>query len=141
LKRPWSDGTEALRFDPIELMERLAALIPPPRHNLVRYHGVLAPNAKLRAQVVQYGRPKATAEDFHPPGATRGQRERWAELMRRTFGLDVLACDRCGGRFELVATILEPRVARRILEHLKLPSLPPAQAPPRDPPPFWPSAA
>ena len=45
LKTPWSDGTTHLLLSPLELIEKLAALIPPPRLNLVRYHGILAPNA------------------------------------------------------------------------------------------------
>ena len=44
LKTPWSDGTTQLLLSPLELIEKLAALIPPPRLNLVRYHGILAPD-------------------------------------------------------------------------------------------------
>jgi len=33
-------------FDPLELVEKVVALIPPPRANLLRYHGVFAPNSK-----------------------------------------------------------------------------------------------
>jgi Putative transposase len=55
LKLPWRDGTTHLSFEPIELMERLAAQIPKPRINLVLYAGVLAPHAKRRADVVRYG--------------------------------------------------------------------------------------
>ncbi len=39
-------------MSPLELMQRLAALVPRPRLHLIRFHGVLAPNAKLRALVV-----------------------------------------------------------------------------------------
>jgi len=35
LRRPWSDGTTHLLFDPVELLERLAALTPRPRVNLI----------------------------------------------------------------------------------------------------------
>ena len=52
LKTPWSDGTTHLVLSPLELIEELAALVPPPRHNLVRYHGILAPNAGFRRLVV-----------------------------------------------------------------------------------------
>jgi hypothetical protein len=45
LKRRWRDGTTHLIFEPLELLEKLAALVPPPRFHLVRYHGVLAPSA------------------------------------------------------------------------------------------------
>jgi hypothetical protein len=54
--------------------------------------------------------------------------------MRRTFGVDVLACPRCGGRLRLVALIEQASVIQRILRHLGLPTdVPepcPAQAPP-----------
>ncbi len=39
-------------MSPLEFMQRLAALVPRPRLHLIRFHGVLAPNAKLRAMVV-----------------------------------------------------------------------------------------
>ncbi len=52
LKTPWLDGTTHLVLSPLELIEKLAALIPPPRLNLLRYHGLLAPNARHRSQVV-----------------------------------------------------------------------------------------
>ncbi|RPH67071.1 MAG: hypothetical protein EHM78_22310 [Myxococcaceae bacterium] len=32
-------------------LRRLAALVPPPKSNLVRYFGVFAPNARVRARV------------------------------------------------------------------------------------------
>ena len=52
LKTPWSDGTTHLLLSPLELIEKLAALVPPPRLNLIRYHGVLAPNASARKEPV-----------------------------------------------------------------------------------------
>ena len=48
LKTVWSDGTYRIELSPLELIEKPAALVPPPRLNLVRYHGVLAPNAADR---------------------------------------------------------------------------------------------
>src|SRR5215469_9436995 len=56
LKAEWNDGTTHLLFEPIELLERLAALTPRPRINLVLYHGVLAPPSRWRARAVAYGR-------------------------------------------------------------------------------------
>ncbi len=62
LKTPWRDGTTHLMMSPLEFMQRLAALVPRPRLHLIRLHGVLAPNAKLRAQVVpQEPEPPAQA--------------------------------------------------------------------------------
>jgi hypothetical protein len=56
LKTPWRDGTTHLRFAPMTLLERLAALTPRPRINVLIYHGILAPRAALRAAAVAYGR-------------------------------------------------------------------------------------
>ena len=138
LKGPWRDGTTHLKFEPIELMERLAAQIPKPRANLVLYAGVLAPNAKLRKHVVAYQRPTPLPATPATETQTRAERETWAELMRATFNLDVLGCPRCGGRLRHIATILDGRVARKILEHLGLPARAPPSSPAVEPPPFWP---
>jgi hypothetical protein len=54
--------------------------------------------------------------------------------MQRTFGLDLLACPRCGGRLRLMALIEEAAVIKRILEHLGLPAEIPAPRPARPPP-------
>ncbi|MDH3438798.1 MAG: transposase [Betaproteobacteria bacterium] len=52
LKRRWRDGTTHMLFEPLELIARLAPLVPPPRFHRLRYHGVLAPAAGWRSQVV-----------------------------------------------------------------------------------------
>jgi hypothetical protein len=57
LKTVRRDGTAHFRFEPIEFLEKLAALIPRPAVNLLLYHGVLAPRARWRSQVVRYARP------------------------------------------------------------------------------------
>src|SRR5437867_1528411 len=66
LKTPWRDGTTHLCFEPVTLLERLAALTPRPRINVVLYHGILAPRAKWRAAAVAYGRPEAPAAPDDP---------------------------------------------------------------------------
>ncbi|MCK9462554.1 MAG: transposase, partial [Proteobacteria bacterium] len=114
-KTKWSDGTTALVFHPLELLERLAAIIPRPQINLLIYHGVLAPNAHWRSRVVAYGRPgvapaAGAAEDADSAETAEPQpfsprNYTWAELMRRTFGYDVMACLECGGRMRLIAMI------------------------------------
>src|SRR5438094_8294717 len=61
LQTPWRDGTTHRCFEPVTPLERLAALTPRPRINVVLYHGVLAPRAKWRASAVTYGRADAAA--------------------------------------------------------------------------------
>jgi hypothetical protein len=50
-------------FEPLDFMVKLAALVPKPHANLTRYHGVLAPNSKLRAQVIPAGRGKISTKE------------------------------------------------------------------------------
>ncbi|MBM3219072.1 MAG: hypothetical protein FJZ38_10385 [Candidatus Rokubacteria bacterium] len=61
LKTAWADGTRHLIFAPMALLEKLAALTPRPRINLILYHGVLAPHARWRARVVAFGALSETA--------------------------------------------------------------------------------
>jgi len=49
---PWSDGTTGIRLSPMELLEKLAALVPLPRGHLVRYGGCLAPHSHLRGAII-----------------------------------------------------------------------------------------
>jgi hypothetical protein len=58
LKTPYQDGTTHVYFQPLDFIARLAALVPKPRVNLTRYHGVLAPNSNLRASVTPSQRGK-----------------------------------------------------------------------------------
>jgi Putative transposase len=122
LKTVWRDGTSHFLFDPIEFLEKLAALIPRPAVNLLLYHGVLAPRARWRSQGVSYGRPepdlKAQEVDTSPRGAGTPRAWTWAALMRRVFALDVLACPRCGGPLRVIATIQDPLAVQPILAHL-----------------------
>jgi hypothetical protein len=63
-----------------------------------------------------------------------GRNQSWAALMQRTFGLDVLACPRCGGRLRLIALIEQQTVITRVLEHLGVPTELPVPRPARPPP-------
>lgn len=84
-------------------------------------------------RMVQYDFTPEQIEAPPPAGAVRPRHVAWAEILRRTFGLDVLACPDCGGRLRLVATIADPRVIARILAHLGLPLEPPRPVPSRQP--------
>ena len=137
LKTPWRDGTTHPVMSPLEFMQRLAALVPRPRLHLIRFHGVLAPNAKLRALVVpqevqqepepagqETKRAECEAElRASPPGATElGQpcRPRRARLLKRVFQIDMEHCPNCGGGLKIIAAILEQPVTETILTHLGL---------------------
>ncbi len=58
LKTPYRDGTTHVIFEPLDFIARLAALVPKPRVNLIRFHGVFAPNSAHRARVTPAKRGK-----------------------------------------------------------------------------------
>ncbi len=145
-KRAWADGTRHLLVEPLEPLEKLAALPPRPRLNRVVDHGVLAPQSRWRRRAVAYEGPGGPRADAITDSATsqvpelRGDAPgqprdgAWADLLRRGFALAVLACPRCGGRLRLLATLEDPQVSRQILAHLGLPTEVPVLSPPRPPP-------
>ena len=126
LKRPWTDGTTHLAFHPLELIEKLCALVPAPEKNLIRYHGVLAPNARLRPLVVT--RPAMALSEPHP------RRRPWAELMLRVLLINALTCGHCGHQMEQIATITQSDVIKPFLDSIDLPSSLPTIKPARPPP-------
>ena len=132
LRHPWSDGTTRVVFEPQSFLEKLAALIPPPRAHLVTYHGVLAPAAAMRPRVVPS--PPAARRRRAGAGSPAGRRYPWAELLKRVFAVDVLSCHRCGGRREVLALITKGSVVCAILECLGLPTEGPVVHPARGPP-------
>jgi hypothetical protein len=130
LKTPWSDGTTHLVPSPFELLAKLAALIPPPRLNLIRYHGILAPSARDRAQIVPGGanEPEVQSESTHQPCPHRLS---WCQLLARVFAIDVTECPDCGGRMRIVAALTDPASIRSYLEGVGLSARPPPIAPAR----------
>jgi len=140
LKRRWDDGTTHIVLSPLELMEKLAALVPPPRFNLIRYHGVLAPNARQRSEIVPRPAPAPTvaavpaqepAEVDTPQKKLR--RISWAQLLKRVFDVEV-RCGKCGGVLRLKAFVVEAASVKRFLDGMGLPSTAPTIAPARAPP-------
>jgi hypothetical protein len=57
---------DEITLTPLELIDRIAALVPPPRTHRHRYYGVLAPNSPLRASVTALAQD-AAAQPAHPP--------------------------------------------------------------------------
>ena len=135
LKRVWSDGSTALLFTPLELTERLVALVPPSRANQIVYRGVLAGNAKWRREVIPRPRPEtpeAAAErrakrlSRRPRLHFEGERPSWDDLLRRVFSVEGFVCPGCAGPLRLRTIVVNPVVARRIIAGLQQATGPPA---------------
>ena len=104
--------------------------------------GVLAPHYKHREMIVPKQAPQQTSE---PPAAVGPTAEHagspknrisWARLLKRVFGIDVETCSACGAKTKIIAAIEEPKVIKKILSHMGLPTAPPihpARGPPRPP--------
>ena len=137
LKRPWADGTVAVDMDPLSLLCRLAASVPPPRHHTVRYAGVLGAASAWRSRIVPRAEQADTcAAEVAGKKKQRSRYRTWAELLARTFGLDGLARPVCQGRMRLVAVIRNPASIARYLAGIGEPTELPARSPDRGPP-YW----
>jgi len=120
LKTPYRDGTTHGLFEPLDFLARLAALVPPPRVNLTRFHGVFAPNSRLRARVTpgRRGRGRQRPGTDDAAAALRRRAMSWAQRLKRVFDIDVSTCVDCGAPVRVLASIEDPAVIRRILAHL-----------------------
>ena len=143
----WADGTESLLFTPSEFLERLVALIPAPKFHTTRYYGVLASRSPHRRYLPDKPTPLIDVEhgandgqDSGPPlagSADKKQKPRkrkrisWAQLLKRTFKIDVLKCDKCGGRMKLVGVVFDQPTISTTLRALGLPVRAPPIAPAR----------
>ena len=143
LKTPYRDGTTQVAFEPVDFIARLAALVPKPRINLTRYHGVLAPNHRWRGEVTPAKRGKGVKRisntEVHSP-AERHVAMSWAQRLKRVFNIDIEVCGRCGGSVRVIACIEDQKIIDRILAHLRdreqdIPTLLPLLTPPPRAPP------
>jgi hypothetical protein len=101
------------------VIARLAALVPKPRVNLTRFHGVFAPNSKHRALVTPAKRgkgakPKSCAEQQESMPVQRRAAMTWAQRLKRVFGIDIETCPACGGAMRIIACIEDPVVIKKI---------------------------
>jgi hypothetical protein len=149
LKKIYDDGTDRILFSPLEFLEKLAALVPPPKHHLIRYHGILAPHSKWRHLIVpnknkgsetEKGKDEAALLVTTPPdpllpdAGTKRKRLTWAQLLQRVFDIDISHCPQCGGTMKAISAITEKTVIDKILTHMGLPTEPPRVTPARAPP-------
>ena len=165
---PTSDkrGAKAdeLTLTPLELIARIAALVPPPRTHRHRYFGVLAPNSALRAAVTALATPAQSAKKYvvqadpanmsegapgvaplghaSPPTPEPAPPKRspahylWAVLIARIYEVFPLLCPMGGGQMRLIAFITVGVQIRKILDHIGVDSEPPHISPARGPP-LW----
>ena len=150
LRRPWFDGRTEIVLEPLTFLRRLAALIPAPYTNMVRYHGIFANRSRDRFRIplppsveLPESPPEAgssasedvedIAADHTASSSVRPRRLGWAQLLRRVLDVDALTCPKCAISMTVIAFLTDPPVLKRILDHLGLPSSPPPIATARSP--------
>ena len=111
----------------MEFMGRLAALVPRPRVNLTRFHGVFSPNSKLREYVV----PQKSVEEQENQ-KPKAYSMTWAQRLKRVFAIEIEKCEKCGGPVQIIASIEDPDVIQKFLKRLglELPGDPLIRSPP-----------
>jgi len=148
LARPAHDGTTSVILTPLELIDRLARSVPPPRKNVLKYFGVFGPAARLRQAVTASAGPAAAmqlqleeaarrmgledqegasgpapADDHENTESSQEPRRRlstylWAMLIARLFDALPLVCPRCGAVMRVKSFVVNSGEVRRLLEHL-----------------------
>jgi hypothetical protein len=111
-------GTVAL--DPLEFLARLLTHIPDPGQVMTRYYSWYTSRTRgmrrrQAAEGVEIDKPVAITDPVN--WSLRAGRYRWAELLRRLYEVDPLACPRCAALMRIVAVITDPAVTTRILVH------------------------
>jgi DNA-directed RNA polymerase subunit RPC12/RpoP len=151
LAKPRPNAPSAITLDPLELIDRLVVLIPPPRIHRHRYHGVLAPNARLRAAVTARANQAVDGVIAIPPVPEKGSQESatararsaavrtWAALLARIYEVFPLVCANCGAQMRLIAFLTARTSIEQILTHIGEPTVPPPITPARAPPDLGPS--
>jgi hypothetical protein len=111
-KQPFREGSTHVVLEPLDIIARLAALVPRPRLNLTRFHGVFAPNFKHRKRIVP--RPPRHSDADQPPAPLS-----WMQRLKRVFAIDIETCPECGGRLRVIACVEEPPLIAKILGHVR----------------------
>jgi len=105
-------------FELLDFISKLAALVPSPRVNLTRFHGVFAPNSRYRADIIIQKKDRKSAEKDIKTEGGKCRAMTWAARLKRAFNIDIKTCEACGGAVKVVACIDDPVVINKILNHL-----------------------
>ena len=97
---------------------------------------MFAPASRDRARIVPGTRTAASAARGEGSVSDRQRAMSWAQRLKRVFAIDIETCRQCGGKLRVIASIEEPAVIERILEHLGHTAEPidpahPSRAPPQ----------
>jgi hypothetical protein len=130
--KPGFQAPTAAPAEPEDFLARVVMHIPDPRRHTIRYYGAYSSVVRARRRREAAPTAAAVVAPVAPVAQApsdpdmRALRRRWAELLRRIYEVDPLVCPRCGARMRItvppvvlgVAFITEPRVIKKIIQHL-----------------------
>ncbi len=151
LKNSYDDASHIL-LSPLELLEKISGIIPPPKRHQITYYGCLSSHSRIRPLIVPSKRdePGKKESDAKLPSTaenegtdSRDKKEvtgnvdkkknsnyiSWAELLKRSYKIDITLCRKCGGRLRVISMIREADTIRKILDFLGLGADPPVARP------------
>ena len=118
------EGAEE-QVDALDFLARVIAHVPDPRLHLLRYFGhysnVSRGKRRKGSSVVLAASGASSGSEAGEPTLAERQaaRRAWARLIKRVYEVDPLVCAKCGGAMKVIAVILDPKVIRKILEHIE----------------------
>jgi len=136
---PFATDPQGETLDVFEFLARVLTQIPEPRRHGMHYLGAYSSRARARRKAqglklvaTPTDRDKPASSDEPKPSSSEraALRRRWANLIKRVFKTDPLLCE-CGEKFRIISFITEPKVIRKILDHLQK-RQPSSRAPPRN---------
>ena len=101
----------------------MVALVPKPRVNLTRFHGIFAPNSKYWALVTpaKRGKAKTVKALIDQTPAEKRASMTWAKRLKRVFDIDIETCSECGGDVKIIASIEDPAVIKKLPNKTDIP--------------------
>ena len=108
----------------MEVMERLASLVPPPRAHQVIYHGLFAARSRWRKHVMPLYTKQMKQKRLEKMANKLSKGEgscttyyntSWAYLLYRVFGVEGFGCPQCGEEMMLRAVSVLPPLAMTLL--------------------------
>lgn len=132
LKTAYTDGTSHLLFTPTEFIEKLSAIIPPPKSHLVKWSGVFAPNSPHRKNItLKPNVKKGFAFKSNDTEDNPLKNYSWSEMLAKVFKIDVTKCEHFNGDMAVMAAIIDRSEVARYLKHVGIEHEAPTRAPPR----------
>ena len=112
------DQDDSEIIDSMEFVARVLMHVPDFNKPYIHYYGIYSNRSQHKPRKDPVS-AEGTRNEDPPSGSNSKLRRRWADLIRRVYQSDPLICPQCGSKMRILSFITQPRVIRKILEHVK----------------------